>query len=90
LPKTNVIDLFPLGYVKERKFYAPKYETDAQKATNDYRTTIYWNPTVELDESGKATLDFYNADGNGKYKVVVEGLDSTGRIGRTVYHYDVN
>ena len=90
LPKSNVIDLFPLGYIKERKFYAPKYETDAQKATNDYRTTIYWNPTVELDENGKATLDFYNADGNGKYKVVVEGLDSTGRIGRTVYHYNVN
>ncbi|MGN0004113.1 MAG: carboxypeptidase regulatory-like domain-containing protein [Sphingobacterium composti] len=90
LPKTNVIDLFPLGYIKERKFYAPKYETDAQKATNDYRTTVYWNPTVELDDNGKATLDFYNADGNGKYKVVVEGMDSTGRLGRTVYYYNVN
>lgn len=90
LPKSNVIDLFPLGYIKERKFYTPKYETDQQKATNDYRTTVYWNPAVELDETGKATLDFYNADGNGKYKVVVEGMDSTGRIGRTVYHYNVN
>lgn len=90
LPKTNVIDLFPLGYIKERKFYTPKYETEQQKATNDYRTTVYWNPTVQLDENGKATLDFYNADGNGKYKVVVEGLDSAGRIGRTIYHYNVN
>ena len=90
LPKTNVIDLFPLGYIKERKFYTPKYETDQQKATNDYRTTVYWNPAVVLDDSGKTTLDFYNADGNGKYKVVVEGMDSSGRIGRTVYYYNVN
>ncbi|MCA5005426.1 alpha-2-macroglobulin family protein [Sphingobacterium bovistauri] len=90
LPKSNVIDLFPLGYIKERKFYAPKYETDQQKATNDYRTTIYWNPTVELDENGKAVLEFYNADGNGKYKVVVEGMDNAGRIGRTVFNYQVN
>lgn len=90
LPKSNVIDLFPLGYIKERKFYSPQYVTDQQKAVNDYRTTVYWNPTVELDETGKTTLDFYNADGNGKYKVVVEGRDSVGRIGRTVFHYNVN
>lgn len=90
LPKSNVIDLFPLGYIKERKFYTPKYETDQQKSTNDYRTTVYWNPNVVLDENGQVSLDYYNADGNGKYKVVVEGIDNDGRIGRTVYHYNVN
>ena len=25
LPKANVVDLYPLGYIKERKFYTPKY-----------------------------------------------------------------
>ncbi len=90
LPKSNVIDLFPLGYVKERQFYAPKYETAQSKATNDYRTTIYWNPDVQLDETGSIVLDYFNADGNGKYKVVVEGIDNLGKIGRTVYQYNVN
>lgn len=90
LPKANVVELFPLGYIKERKFYTPKYETEQQRATNDYRTTIYWNPSVMLDESGKVSLDYYNADGNGKYKVVVEGMDNSGRLGRTVYYYNVN
>lgn len=89
LPKSNVIDLYPLGYVKERKFYAPKYDTDQSKATNDYRTTVYWEPNVQLDENGLATLEYYNADGNGKYKVVIEGMDVNGKIGRTVYYYDV-
>lgn len=89
IPKTNVIDIYPLGYIRERSFYMPKYETEQSKATNDYRTTIYWNPNVEMDESGKVTLDYYNADGNGKYKVVVEGMDDVGRIGRTEFYYDV-
>lgn len=89
LPKTNIIDMMPLGYVKEREFYTPKYETAASKATNDYRTTVYWNPNVELDAAGNATLKFYNADGNGKYRVIIEGQDEGGTVGREVYHYEV-
>src|SRR5690606_6739004 len=33
LPKTNVIDMVPLGYVKEREFYSPKYDTPDSKNT---------------------------------------------------------
>lgn len=89
LPKTNIIDMVPLGYVKEREFYSPKYDTPDSKNTNDYRTTIYWNPDVVLNEEGMATLEFYNGDGNGKYKVVVEGQNEAGTAGRTVYYYNV-
>jgi len=90
LPKTNIIDFYPLGFIKERKFYTPKYDTPQTRGTNDYRTTLYWNPDVKLDEKGEAVLDFYNGDGNGKYKVVVEGMDLSGKVGRTVYYYNVN
>lgn len=89
LPKTNVIDMYPLGYVRTRQFYMPKYDTPESKNTADYRTTIYWNPDVNIDESGEVMLDFYNADGNGRYKVVVEGRDASGAIGRKVYYYNV-
>lgn len=89
LPKTNVIEMYPLGYIQTRQFYEPKYETPQSKNTADYRTTIYWNPDVDIDESGEVVLDFYNGDGNGKYKVVVEGRDVSGAIGRQVYYYDV-
>ncbi|WP_400262568.1 hypothetical protein ACFX5U_03980 [Sphingobacterium sp. SG20118] len=89
LPKSNVIDLFPLGYIKERKFYTPTYETPESKAVNDLRTTVYWNPKVEVTETGETALDFYNADGNGRYKVIVEGMDDTGNIGRKVIYYEV-
>lgn len=89
MPKSNVIDMFPLGYIKERVFYSPKYDSEQLKSTNDYRTTIYWNPSVALDATGQISLDFYNGDGNGKYKVVVEGVDDAGKLGRTIYYYNV-
>ena len=90
LPKSNIIDLTPLGYVKERKFYTPKYDTPERRAVNDIRTTVYWNPAVITSEDGTVQLEYYNADGKGSYRVVVEGVDANGNIGRKVYRYTVN
>lgn len=90
LPKSNIIDLTPLGYVKERKFYTPKYDTPDRRAVNDIRTTVYWNPEVATGEDGTAALEYYNADGKGNYRVVVEGVDENGNIGRKVYRYTVD
>lgn len=89
LPKSNIVDLTPLGYIAKRTFYAPKYDTPERRAVNDIRTTIYWNPTIRTDEAGKASMTFYNADGRGTYRVVVEGFDDEGNIGRAVYRYTV-
>lgn len=89
LPKSNVVDLTPLGYIKERKFYTPKYDTPERRAVNDIRTTIYWNPDVVTGEDGKVQLNYYNSDGIGSYRVVVEGIDAHGNIGRAVYRYTV-
>src|SRR5690606_40121205 len=31
LPKSNIIDLTPLGYVKARKFYTPRYRSEERR-----------------------------------------------------------
>lgn len=90
LPKSNIIDLTPLGYVEERKFYVPKYDTPERRAVNDIRSTVYWNPEVTTAADGKAQVNYYNADGRGSYRVVVEGTDEHGNIGRAVYRYTVD
>jgi hypothetical protein len=36
-----------------------------------------------------AILHYYNADGIGIYRVIVEGIDNYGNIGRMVYRYKV-
>lgn len=89
LPKKYEIKYSPMGYSKEREFYSPKYLPNAPITNNDLRTTIYWNPKLTTDEKGNVSFEFYNADGKGNYKAVVEGIDSDGNIGRTVLRYTV-
>lgn len=88
LPKSNVVTITPIGYVPQREFYQPKYTPQSQP-TIDLRTTVYWNPDVISDEEGKASFQFFNADGTGTYKAVVEGIDEYGNFGRAVHRYKV-
>lgn len=86
-PEKNVLKFSPMGYAPARQFYLPKYE--GPKNSNDLRTTVYWNPGVVTDKDGKASFQFYNADGKGTYKAVIEGIDQNGNIGRAIYRYQV-
>jgi len=81
----------PKGYYKAKQFYSPKYEvSQAEKQKNDYRTTINWTPFIDTDVDGNATIEFYNADSPGTYRVVVEGVDyKGGQLGRQVFTYTV-
>ncbi|WP_113663648.1 Ig-like domain-containing protein [Pedobacter nanyangensis] len=89
IPKKYEIKYNPQGYSKEREFYSPKYGPNAPVTSNDLRTTIYWNPKLVTDEKGNISFEFNNADGKGNYKVVVEGIDKNGNVGRHVIRYVV-
>jgi hypothetical protein len=41
-------------------FYQPDYSRNVLPGDVDYRRTLYWNPTVTTDASGKANVAFYN------------------------------
>ena len=79
----------PKGFYMARIFYSPKYDNPAAARALDLRSTIYWNPAIFTDEKGVATFDFYNADGKGTYRAIIEGIDNDGNIGRFVLHYEV-
>jgi len=88
--KNSSISLSPMGYTMTRVFYNPKYDVSGNAPMGgDLRTTIYWNPKVVTDKNGVASFDYFNADGKGTYRVIIEGIDSNGNIGRTVYRYKV-
>jgi len=90
MPQNNIITITPRGYVKNQEFYVPKYAVARENLDMpDLRTTIYWNPKIITDNTGKASFDFYNADGKGTYRVVLEGVDGDGNLARFIYHYKV-
>ncbi len=77
------------GYYKAREFYSPKYESNITNLHPDLRSTIYWNPELVTDNDGNTSFEYYNADGKGNYRVVIEGIDEKGNIGRQIYRYKV-
>jgi len=80
----------PRGYYLSREFYSPQYDNPKTNTQiPDLRSTIYWKPILQTDKSGDTTFEFFNADGKGTYRVVVEGIDYNGNIGRQVYRYKV-
>lgn len=86
----GVITYMPKGFYKAREFYSPQYDNaNSNQKMADLRSTIYWNPNVITDKDGKASFSYFNADGKGTYRVIVEGIDTDGNIGRQIYYYTV-
>ncbi|MDR6941429.1 carboxypeptidase-like regulatory domain-containing protein [Mucilaginibacter pocheonensis] len=88
--RPEIANVSPRGFNYVKEFYAPRYDSpknDSQLA--DLRSTIYWNPNIKTTTEGKVKFDFFNADDKGTYKVVIEGINAAGELGRQVYRYKV-
>ncbi len=86
----GVVTYMPKGYYKAREFYSPQYDNPkTNQKMADLRSTIYWQPNIITDKDGKASIEYFNADGKGTYRVVIEGIDTDGNLGRQVYRYKV-
>ena len=82
LPLLSIANVSHLGWKRPDKFYQPAYEVPEvlRSAVPDYRNTIAWEPALYCDSSGVACMQFYTADRNSDYRVVVEGISSDGNI----------
>ena len=86
----GIFSISPKGIYKAKVFYSPKYDQNVlPNSEPDLRTTVYWQPNLVTDENGKNTISYCNADGVGTYRVVVEGIDVDGNLGRLIYRYKV-
>ncbi|MES2829248.1 MAG: TonB-dependent receptor [Bacteroidota bacterium] len=86
----NMTNINPRGYNVVREFYSPVYKGDGNDSRiADLRTTVYWNPSLMTDDKGKATFSFFNGDGKGTHRVLVEGINADGTLGRKIYKYEV-
>ncbi|MFC3197167.1 TonB-dependent receptor plug domain-containing protein [Parapedobacter deserti] len=88
----GIVTHSPQGYYEVREFYAPDYSApaDSLAGMRYLRTTVHWAPNIVTDKAGDASFEFYTADSPGTYRIVVEGLDVEGRLGRVVHYITVN
>ncbi|MDP2385067.1 MAG: MG2 domain-containing protein [Bacteroidota bacterium] len=72
-----------ITYYRAKQFYAPQYEAQENVETRtDFRNTVYWNPNIEVDHTGKKTVEFYMSDDVSSFRTTVEGISNEGTIGR--------
>jgi len=64
------------GYYTAREFYNPIYSKAEDNP--DYRTTIYWDPALPLNDQGMTLFKFRTSNLSGRHLIFVEGLTEFG------------
>lgn len=74
------------GYTRPLECYSPAYPTkELYMDKVDKRRTIYWNPSVQTDENGKAVIECYNNQYSTPLIIQAETLSSDGKIGSVTH-----
>lgn len=66
------------GFNKPSTFQMEDYSVLPPMA--DFRRTIYWNPNVRTDASGKAKVEFYNNSTCQEMRISAEGISAEGKV----------
>lgn len=75
IPNNIVNTTLPESYHASRKFYAPRYDVKKDSdAKYDQRLVLHWQPLIELDENGEATINFWNTDEETSILIDLQGL----------------
>lgn len=70
------------GYTHERQFYLPDYSYADLPDERDFRRTLYWEPYVNTNADGEATVSFYNSPICRRLHLSAETVTGKGRIGQ--------
>ena len=69
------------GYSTSAEFYSPDYSKHRlPEGQKDYRRTLYWNPNLQLDKDGEASVTFYNNSRQTSLSIEAEGQASDGTL----------
>lgn len=70
-----------LGYSRVKEFYMPDYDKNPPLPGDiDFRRTLYWNPDIQLDATGKTKVHFFNNSSRTQVKVSCEGITVDGGL----------
>lgn len=73
------------GYSVFKEFFNPNYDKPTGNFEVDSRTTLFWNPYLLTNKrSPRVKVEFFNNDSSKKLQVVLEGMNSNGKLTRVV------
>ena len=86
-PDYTIKTIRPLGYQRPAEFYSPRYDAgdNGIGEGTDLRETLYWNPSVTINNDKQARFDFFANDvSNTSYTITIEGVTPSGEIVHSV------
>lgn len=80
LPNNGVRETYFDGYSVSHEFYNSDYSTIPLPDMPDYRRTLYWDPDVQTDQEGRASISFHNNACTKHLHIRAEGFTEDGRF----------
>lgn len=78
------------GFDEPRIFFSPVHESKySEGQTPDFRNTLFWEPDLNIEANGKASVNYYNADKETTVTLKVEGITGDGIPLIGTYKYSV-
>ena len=69
------------GYALPQSYVAPNYRLMDLPEEGDFRRTLYWNPDVQTDKTGKAGVSFFgNSRDDLHLHISAQGVTQHGKI----------
>jgi hypothetical protein len=67
------------GYSASRIFYSPQHLPNSDSVVEpDLRSTLLWNPDINVESDREVFLNFYNGDTSSLIRIIAEGITTTG------------
>jgi hypothetical protein len=78
-PKLHAAYMDVAGYYEPRIYYSPKHTTTLNSDMKpDLRSTLFWEPDIQLSSDTPLVLKYYNSDVTSTIRIVAEGITSAG------------
>ena len=71
--KLNPVNLI-LGLNRPLEFPALDSDWANSSSNPEFRSTVYWNPSIQTDEQGKASFEFFTSDDEADLVVLIQGM----------------
>jgi len=81
--KSNSSIYRPVYTVYPKRFYTSRFDVGTQQQDHYNGPTLFWEPDIVTDNSGRAIVSFLTPQKKGRYSIILQGADLMGNIGFT-------
>lgn len=60
------------------RFHSPNYDNSVKSLKPDFRSTIFWAPSISTDSNGNAKIAFYTSNDVGSLEIRIDGFSKNG------------